>query len=195
MACTKACAANSDLSNPGERREMPSCSSYAKMMRARRRRPAPRPITRQTTKGSTVTKGQFLAYLALGPLLLFVSATSGCAFIAPYTKDRLAFDAEVRSWGLLGLTEQDAKQALLAHGMQDAVRVYPCTQSVRPECEVLPYLKKPPGPPYVYGERKQTTGIFCARIWWVSLYLDAEGGHTQRLEDGIRDGEKGCTYP
>ena len=89
-------------------------------------------MTRQTTKGSTVTKGQFLAYLALGPLLLFVSAPSGCTFIAPYTKDRLAFDAEVRSWGLLGLTEQHAKEALLAHGMQDAVRVYPCTQSVRP---------------------------------------------------------------
>ncbi|MBV9890661.1 MAG: hypothetical protein JO090_07235 [Rhizobacter sp.] len=115
--------------------------------------------------------------------------------MTPYSTNRREFDADVRSWGLLGVSEEQAKQALLAHGMQDASRVYPCTQSVRPECPALPYLKKPPGPPYLYGERKQPTGIFCTRTWWVALYFDAEGGHAHRLEDGIRDGEDGCVYP
>jgi hypothetical protein len=156
--------------------------------------PVPEASTSSGTRRPNVTR-QFLAYLGLGALLLLLLATSGCAFSAPYTKDRVAFDAEVRSWGLLGLSEEEAKRALLAHGMHHAVRVYPCTQSVRPECAALPYLNKPPGPPYVYGERQQSTGIFCARTWWVSLYFDGEGGHTQRLEDGIRDGENGCTYP
>ena len=146
-------------------------------------------------EGTRNTKRQFLDSLVLGALLLSVLGTSGCSFVAPYTTDRVEFDAEVRSWGLLGVSEEQAKQALLAHGMHDAVRVYPCTQSVRPDCAALPYLKNPPGPPYIYAERKQSTGIFCARTWWVAVYLDTEGRHTQRLADGIRDGENGCIYP
>jgi hypothetical protein len=136
-----------------------------------------------------------LELLSLGVFLSLVLGTSSCAFITPYSTDRHEFDGDVRSWGLLGLSEEQAKQALLAHGMQKAVRVYPCTQSVRPECPALPYLKKPPGPPYLYGERKQPTGIFCSRTWWVAVYFDVEGGRTQRLEYGIRDGADGCVYP
>ena len=106
-------------------------------------------------------------------ILVLVCLHAGCA-LSPFPKDASRFDAEVRSWGLIGKTVPQVHDILENHGLNAESRLYyPCSNSFSPECK----FQKVDEPPFLYAKLERWTGrgIFCVNRWWISVeFRDSE---------------------
>jgi hypothetical protein len=99
-------------------------------------------------------------------------------FFASVTLAACASDKPPDTSGLLGLTEQQATEALHARGLDNVSRVSPPPQAHRPSC--------------LYAEHRDLVGWPCPPRPWIAVYFDREGGRATRVENGIA---KDCAWP
>jgi hypothetical protein len=73
--------------------------------------------------------------------------------------------------GLVGMTMQQARQALRARGLDDVSRVDPPAQAKKPS--------------YLYAEHRDLVGWPCPPRQWIAVYFDVEGGNATRVDNGV----------
>jgi hypothetical protein len=79
-------------------------------------------------------------------------------FFASVTLAACASDKPPDTSGLLGLTEQQATEALHARGLDNVSRVSPPPQAHRPS--------------YLYAEHRDLVGWPCPPRPWIAVYFD-----------------------